>query len=149
LAEDVGVFQRLLGLGLHGNWGHLRWLLLSTGTLDGKGCLWLGALVHKDAWSFEDLGLNLIGLEVDLEIPVLHLLGVGDHVVEVSYALYAVVRLLEETLSDVGHNALVFADLGWDTNENAELGWQINVLLLLLDLEQGLFWLGDLGFVDL
>ena len=47
-------------------------------------------------------------------------------------------RLLEQTLSDVGHYLLVLSDLCWDAYESTELGWEIDVLSLLADLEERL-----------
>jgi hypothetical protein len=90
----------------------------------------------------------LIGLDVDGEIPVLDLLGVGDHLVELGDALDAVVGLLEERLSNVSHDALVLSDLGWNANEDAKLWRQINELLLLFYFKERLLRLGDFNFVD-
>jgi hypothetical protein len=106
-------------------------------------------LIHKDTWSREDLSLKLIRLKVDLKIPLLDFLGCGDHVVEVGDTLDPVIRTLEKALADISHDLLVLSDLGGDAYENAELRWQIDVLLLLLDLKEGLSGVSDLGFVDL
>lgn len=132
LSEDVGIIERLVA-GL-GSWCRN----------DG-----LGSLIHKDTWSREDLSLKLIRLKVDLKIPLLDFLGAGDHVVEVGDTLDPVIRTLEKALADISHDLLVLSDLGGDAYENAELRWQIDVLLLLLDLKEGLSGVSDLGFVDL
>lgn len=122
----------------------------STLTKGDAGCrCGLGALVGENAGASEDLSLDLIGLEVELEVPVLYLLGLGDHLVELGDAADAVVRLLEEALSDVGHDLLVLADPWRDANQDAELGREINVLLFLLNFKKRLVGIRDLGLVDL
>ena len=52
--------------------------------------------------------------------------------------LDAIVWLLEQALSDVGHDTLVLSDLGRDSNQDTELRWQKDALLLLFDLEKRL-----------
>lgn len=53
-------------------------------------------------------------------------------------------RLLEETLSHVGHGLLVLSDLLGDTNKHTELWGQVDVLTLLLDFKKRLFHIDDL-----
>ena len=150
LAQDIGVIE---GLVLGNRWLHRdRSDLARDGAhgcrLNGqRGTGGLRAWEHEDAWALENLSLNLVGLETDGELPLLDFLRVGDHLVEGSDALYAVIGLLEETLSNVGHDPLVFTDLGRDTNQDTEFGRQINVLLFLLNFKKRLFWLSDLGLV--
>lgn len=60
----------------------------NVGVVEGLTCwlestLTLGSGEHENAGSFEDLGLDLIGLEVDLELPLLHFLGVGYHAIQI------------------------------------------------------------------
>jgi hypothetical protein len=57
---------------------------------------------------------------------------------QVRDALDTIIRPLEQALSDVSHDALVFSDLGRDTNQNTELWRQKDALLLLFDLEKRL-----------
>lgn len=150
LAQDVGIIEGLVlgSRGLHGDGSDLSWDGANWCSLDcQRGTGGLRALEHEDAGTLEDFGLNLIGLETDRELPLLDLLGVSDHLVEGGDALYAVIGLLEETLSDVSHDPFVFADLGWDANQDTEFGGQINVLLFLLNFKKRLFWLSDLGLV--
>lgn len=52
--------------------------------------------------------------------------------------LDAVIRLLEQALSDVGHDALVLSNLRRDSNQDAELWWQKDALLLLFNFEERL-----------
>ena len=52
--------------------------------------------------------------------------------------LDAIVWLLEQALSDVGHDTLVLSDLGRDSSQDTELRWQKDALLLLFDLEKRL-----------
>ena len=119
-------------------------------TLNSKW-LWLKRLrcwEHHNTWTLENLGLNFIWLKVNRKVPVLYLLGLRDHLVELSDTLDTVDWLLEQTLTDIGHNAFIFADLRWDPNQDAELGWQINVLLFLFYFKQRLFWLTNFGVVN-
>ena len=88
--------------------------------------------------SLEDASFNSVGLKVDVQVPVLHLLRVCDELVEVLDAVNAFWRLLEETLTDVSHDALTLANLGRDTDQSAQLGRKINVLAFLTDFEQRL-----------
>jgi hypothetical protein len=68
----------------------------------------------------------------------LHLLGVGDHSVELFDAPDSLWRLLEEALSDVSHDSLVLPDFGGDSDEGAELRWKVDVLPLLTNFEERL-----------
>lgn len=98
--------------------------------------------------SLKDASLDGVGLEVDVQVPVLHFLRVSDELVEVLDATDAFWRLLEKTLTDVSHDALVLANLGRDTDQCAQLGWQINVLPLLTDFEQRLVHRTDADVVS-
>lgn len=88
--------------------------------------------------SLQDTRLDGVRLKVDVQVPVLHLLRVGDELVQVFDAIDTFWRLLEKTLTDVGHDALTLANLGRDTDQSAQLRRQINVLPFLTDFEQGL-----------
>ena len=59
----------------------------------------------------------MIWLNVDIEVPFLDLFGVRDHLVKLLDASDSLVRFLEETLSDVSHDTLVFSDLSWDSDQ--------------------------------
>lgn len=74
-----------------------------------------------DRGSLQDLCLNLVGLQLDVEVPLLDLLGLRYHLVYFLDALDAVEGLLEKTLSDVGHDALVFSNLGGNADQDAKL----------------------------
>ena len=52
--------------------------------------------------------------------------------------LDAVIRLLEQALSDIGHDALVLSNLRRDSDQDAELWWQKDALLLLFNFEERL-----------
>jgi hypothetical protein len=104
---------------------------------------------RQNGRSLEHFSLDLIRLKVDREIPLLDLLRVGDHFVDLGNALYTVVGLLEETLTDVSHDLLVLANLGRNADKDTELRWQIDTLSLLLDLEQRLVGICDLLLVVL
>ena len=99
----------------------------------------------ENAGLLQNLSLNLIRLEIDSELPLLDFLGVSDHLVNLGDALDAIIWSLEKTLADVGHDLLVLADLGRNTNEDTKLGWEIDALLLLLDLKERL--VGDSDFL--
>lgn len=66
------------------------------------------------------------------------LLGVGDHSVELLDGSDSLWWLLEEALSNVGHDSLVLSNFGGDSDKGAELWREINVLSLLADLEERL-----------
>jgi len=68
----------------------------------------------------------------------------SDHLVQLLDSSDTLGRLLEETLSNVGHDSLVLSDLRRDANERAELRRQVNILTLLTDFEQGLVDLENL-----
>jgi len=89
-------------------------------------------------WSFQNSSLNGVRLDVDVKIPLLDLFGVGNHSVELLDASNSLWRLLEEALSDVGHDSLVLSDFGGDSDEGAELWREIDVLSLLTNFKQRL-----------
>jgi hypothetical protein len=92
----------------------------------------------KNLWSLQNSSLDSIWLEVDVKIPLLDLLGVGDHAVELLNASNSLWRLLEEALSDVSHDSLVLSDFGGDSDEGAEFWREIDVLSLLTNFKQRL-----------
>jgi hypothetical protein len=115
----------------------------NVGVIESLAC-WLESTLswgwgeHENAGSLEDLGLDLIGLEVECKIPLFDLSGIGDLAIQVRDTLDAVIRLLEQALSDVGHDALVLSNLRRDSNQDAELWWQKDALLLLFNFEERL-----------
>jgi hypothetical protein len=119
-AQNLCIIQWTRRLRSMWHWLSLRWLWLVNGG------------------SLQDPGLNCIWFEVDVEVPLLDLLGLSDHSVELLDAPNSLWWLLEETLSDVGHDALVFSDLGWDADKGAKLWWQVDILSLLPNLKQWL-----------
>ena len=48
--------------------------------------------------------------------------------------------LLEQTLSDIGHDLLVLSDFGGDAHKGAQFGRQVDVLSFLSDFEQWLIY---------
>jgi hypothetical protein len=113
------------------------------------GVVWLELalwdFVHLGA--FEHFGLDGVWLELDGQVPLLDLGGAGNHAVELLDALDAFVRLLEKGLSDVSHGLFVFSNIGGNTNKDTEFWWKINILSFLLDFEQGLFLVVNLGVI--
>lgn len=104
-----------------------------------KGAVLLTTVVTGvNLWSFQNSSLDSIWLDVDVEVPFLDLLGVGDHSVELLDGSDSLWWLLEEALSDVGHDSLVLSNFGGDSDKGAELWREINVLSLLADLEERL-----------
>lgn len=91
-----------------------------------------------DLGSLQNFGLNFIWLKVNVEFPLLNLFGGRDDPIELLNASDPLMRLLEETLSDVGHDTLALSDLCWYTDQCAEFRWQVNILAFLTDLEQWL-----------
>ena len=55
--------------------------------------------------------------------------------------------LLEQTLSDVGHDLFVLSNLGGDSDQGAELGRQVDVLSFLTDFEKRLTHAVDFNIV--
>lgn len=109
-----------------------------------------GTLLPKtDRGSLQDLGFYLIRLELNVEVPLLDLLRLSNHLVDLLNALDTVKWLLEETLPDLGHDALVFSNFGWNADQDAKFRRQVNVLTLLFDFEKWLLYLGDFTLVCL
>lgn len=96
------------------------------------------AVAGVNLWSFQNSSLDSIWLDVDVEVPFLDLLGVSDHSVELLDGSDSLWWLLEEALSNVGHDSLVLSNFGGDSDKGAELWREINVLSLLADLEERL-----------
>ena len=55
--------------------------------------------------------------------------------------------LLEEALSNIGHNSFVLSDLSRDSNKNAKLWGEVNVLSLLFYLKERLFYRANFNIV--
>jgi hypothetical protein len=68
----------------------------------------------------------------------LNLFGVRNHLVKLLDTSNPLGWLLEETLSDVSHNALVFSDFSWDTHQGAQLRRQVDILSFLTNFKQWL-----------
>jgi hypothetical protein len=116
----------------------VNWLV-NDGTKDLsiiKLLITLSGLVNL--WSFQNSSLNGVRLEVDIKVPLLDLLGVSNHSVELFDASNSLWRFLEEALSDVGHNSFIFSDFGGDSDKGAKLWWEIDVLSLLTNFKQRL-----------
>ena len=101
------------------------------------GCL-------EDLRLLEDLGLDGVGIELNVEAPLLDFLALSNHLIQLLNRVNPVVRLLEETLSHLGHSLFIFPDILGNTDKHGEFGRQINVLAFLLNLEEGLLHLQDL-----
>jgi hypothetical protein len=116
----------------------VNWLV-NDGTKDLsiiKLLITLSVLVNL--WSFQNSSLNLVRLEVDIKVPLLDLLGVSNHSVELFDASNSLWRLLEEALSDISHNSFILSDFGGDSDEGTKLWWEIDVLSLLTNFKQRL-----------
>lgn len=103
-----------------------------------EGAVLTTVVTGVNLWSFQNSSLDSIWLDVDVEVPFLDFLGVGDHSVELLDGSNSLWWLLEEALSDVGHDSLVLSNFGGDSDKGAELWREINVLSLLADLEERL-----------
>lgn len=97
--------------------------------------------------SFQNSSLNGIRLEVDVKIPLLDLLGVSNHSVELLNASNSLWRLLEEALSDISHNSFILSNFGGDSDEGAKLWWEIDVLSLLTNFKQRLIQRSNLNAI--
>lgn len=95
----------------------------------------------------EDLSLNGVWCELDIETPLLDILTLGDHLIELLDRMDPIMRLLEQALAHLSDCLLVFPHLLWDSDQHGEFRRQINVLTLLLDLKQGLLHFKDLFIV--
>lgn len=112
----------------------------------GSGLHWLvrqwifSVVTHgtEDLRSLQDVSFNSIGFNINLEVPLLDFLAVGNHPVEFLDAANSLVWFLEETLSDVSHHLLVLSDLRWDTDKGAEFWRQVDVLALLSNFKKWL-----------
>ena len=100
----------------------------------------VGLLGLEDGRSLQDSGFNSVWFKIDIKIPFLHLFGVCNHSVELFDASDSLWWFLEEALSDVSHNALVFSDLGWDSDEGAKFWRQIDILPFLTNFKQRLIY---------
>jgi hypothetical protein len=107
-------------------------ILVTTGSLSSE----VGRL--KDLWSFENFSVDGVRCQRNIETPLLDILALGDHVVQVADGLDPVVRLLEEILAHGSHHLFVFANFLGDSDQHAKLWGQIDILTLLLDFKQGL-----------
>jgi len=115
-----------------------RVLLVAAGGLRGE------VRRLEDAWTLEHLGLDGVGVQRNVEAPLLHVLRLRNHVVQLTNRTNTVVRLLEQRLAHGCHRLLVLADLLRNAHKHAQLGWQVDVLALLLDFKQGLVETHDL-----
>jgi hypothetical protein len=98
----------------------------------------VGLLRLENRGSFKDSGFNSVWLKVDVEIPFLDLFGFSDHPVQLFDASNSLWGFLEETLSNISHDALVFSDLGWNSDKCAKLWWQVDILTFLTNFKQWL-----------
>ena len=98
----------------------------------------------EDLRLLEDLGLDSVGIELNIEAPLLDFLALSNHFVQLLNRVNSVMRLLEETLSHLGHGLFIFSDTLRNTDKHGEFWRQINVLALLLDLKEGLLHFQDL-----
>jgi len=128
--EAVGVLEGSGGHHIAGVASHASFLLLS-----GVGCLLLEIRRFEDHRSLENRRLDGIGGQIYLKTPLLDLLGVGNHGVEVADGLDAVVGLLEKTLAHGGHDLFVLSHALGDAHEGAKFWRQVDVLALLFNFE--------------
>lgn len=97
--------------------------------------------------SIENLSLNCVRSEFNLKSPLLDLLALSDHGVQIANGLDTVVRLLEQTLAHESHDTFVFTDTLGNTYKSTKFGWQIDVLALLFDFKQWLVQIHNLNIV--
>lgn len=115
--------------------------LMHAGTKDPgviKRSAFFTTVLLVDRWSLEDFTFNGIWLDVDVKVPLLDFLRVGNHAVKLLDGSNSLWRLLMEALSDVSHDSLVLSDFGGDSDEGAELRREIDVLILLTNFEERL-----------
>lgn len=117
-------------------------LLLVVVVAAGSLLLEVGRLV--DLRLIEDLGFDRVGVQLDVETPLLDLLAAGDHFIQLLNGVDTVVRLLEQTLAHLGHGLFILTHLLGNSDKHGEFRRQIDVLALLFDLEEGLAHLLDL-----
>ena len=140
--EAVGVVE---GAGICRVWVSSRLLgLLLLVVLVSASSLLLEVWRLKDLRLLQDLGLDGIGVELNIEAPLLDFLALSNHFVQLLNRVNSVMRLLEETLSHLGHGLFIFTDTLRNTDKHGEFWRQINVLALLLDLKEGLLHFQDL-----
>lgn len=92
-----------------------------------------------DLRSFENLSFDCIRLEIDIKLPLLNLIWIADHFIELADTLHSIFWLLEQTLSDISHDPFVLSDFGGNSNKNTKFWRQIYVLLFLSDFKERLF----------
>lgn len=139
--EVVGVVEDARLLAVCDLLGGARLLVLelvASGGLRGK----VGRLI--DLWAVEYLRLDGVGGHRDFKTPLLHVLRLGDHVVQLADAADTIVWLLEETLAHLGHRLLVLAHLLRNADKHAQFRGQIDILSFLFDLEERLVETHDL-----
>mmetsp|Transcript_12498 Transcript_12498/g.15983 ORF Transcript_12498/g.15983 Transcript_12498/m.15983 type:complete len:291 (-) Transcript_12498:1479-2351(-) len=106
-----------------------------------------------EVWCFinlrflQNLGLDGVRVELDVQTPLLDLLRLGNHFVELLDGVDAVLWLLEETLAHLCDGLLVLTHLLGDADKHGELRGQVDVLALLLYFKQRLAHLTDLHVV--
>ena len=140
--EAVGVVE---GAGICRVWVSSRLLgLLLLVVLVSASSLLLEVGRLEDLRLLKDLGLDGIGVELNIEAPLLDFLALSNHFVQLLNGVNSVMWLLEETLSHLGHGLFIFTDILRNTDKHGEFWRQINVLALLLDLKEGLLHFQDL-----
>lgn len=115
-------------------------LIATGGLLREVGCL-------EDLRLLEYLGFDSVRVQLDVQSPLLDLLALGNHLVQLLDRVNSVVRLLEETLAHLSNSFLILPHLLGDSNQHGEFGRQVNVLALLLDFKEWLVHLQDLLIV--
>jgi len=116
-------------------------ILVSAGSL----LLEVGGL--EDLRLIEHLGFDRVRVQLDVKPPLLDLLTLRDHLVQLLDRVDSIVGFLEETLAHLGDRLLVLPHLLGDADEHGELGGQVDVLPLLLDFEERLVHLQNLLIV--
>ena len=110
----------------------LSLVLIASWSLGGK--VWR----FKNFRTFEDFGFNSIGLESDIETPLLNFFAFWDHLIKLADRSDTIMGLLEQTLSHSSHSLLVLTNFLRNANEHTKFWWQVNVLSLLLFFKEGL-----------
>ena len=88
-------------------------LIASSSLLLEVGCL-------ENLRLFEHLGLNRVRIQLNVQAPLLDLLALCDHLIQLLDRVNPVVRLLEEALAHLRNGLFVFPHLLRNSNEHSK-----------------------------
>ena len=90
--------------------------------LVATGCLLLEVGRLENLRLLEHLGLNRVRIQLNVQAPLLALLTLCDHLVQLLDRVNPIVRLLEEALSHLSDSLFIFPHLLRDSNEHRKFG---------------------------